>query len=137
MDSLTRYIESRKIQIWKAGFLVLALVSCATAFVNIPGFWSSYLFDIVFPAYLYIYCRGLFRAAEHNNNIIGYFSAEAMLVILVAVTFAIETSQYLGIYKGFFDPLDYLAYLSILVPCYIFDTWLNKRRRSKGVCVGN
>ncbi|MEO2182738.1 MAG: hypothetical protein ABGY43_10575 [bacterium] len=113
----------------------LGVISCVTAFVNIPGFWSSYLFDIVFPAYLYICFRGLFLTAQHDSQILGYFSADAMLAIVVAVTFIMETSQYFGIYKGFFDPLDYLAYLSLLVPRYVFDIRLSRRRRARDVFV--
>ena len=125
--------ESRTVAIWKIAFIVLALISCATAFSDRSGFWSSYLFDIVFPAYLYIFFRGLIRLDNFVSRTIGHLSANTALVILVGVTFAMETCQYFGIYKGYFDPLDYLAYLSVLLPCYFFDIYLGKHRGLKGV----
>ena len=86
--------------------IVLALITCAIVFVDMSGFWSSYAFDIVFPPYLYILIRGLFRRHERDHRFWGYLTAESTIIVLVGVTFILEISQYLGIYKGGFGFLN-------------------------------
>ncbi len=45
---------------WAAVLLVLGSVGLATCFLPAPGFRSSYVLDIVGPAWNYILLRGLF-----------------------------------------------------------------------------
>ncbi|MCJ7552323.1 MAG: hypothetical protein MUO34_00435 [Ignavibacteriaceae bacterium] len=39
----------------------------------------------------------------------------------MAICFIIETSQYFNFYNAYFDPYDYLAYISLLLPIYFTD----------------
>ena len=114
---------------WKISHLLLSILSGALAFIDIPGFWSSYLFDVVFPVWLYVSLRSLYREKQAGGPI-RPLPPEAALLAILAVGCFLETSQYFGLYKGHFDPLDYLAYVSVIVPCYLTDKWqLSKTRR--------
>ena len=102
---------------WACGFL-----SVGTALMEFEGFWSSYLFDIVFPTYLYIYLRGVFRG-KHVHQQLSHLSPSMIFGALIAMTFTMEICQYFGYYKGHYDPIDFLAYISILGPFYLADKW--------------
>jgi hypothetical protein len=52
-------------------------------------------------------------------------------VTLVPITVAcvlIEIAQSLRPYEAHYDPFDFLAYVSLLIPGYPFDRWLLSRR---------
>jgi hypothetical protein len=112
---------------WKLVLLVSGFLSAGTALVEIEGFWSSYLFDIVFPAYLYIYLRGLFQG-KHVHQWLRGISPSTVFGTLVGITFVMEMCQYFGLYKGHYDPIDLVAYVSLLGPCYIADRWFLKNQ---------
>ncbi len=112
---------------WKIVFLISLFLTAGTVLVEIEGFWSSYLFDIVFPAYLYIYLRGIFQE-KHVHQWLRKLSPSMIFAMLIGITFIMEIGQYFGIYKGHYDPIDFLAYVSILGPCYLVDQWLLKNR---------
>lgn len=118
-------------QCWKIMFWGSGILSLGTALMEFEGFWSSYLFDIVFPAYLYIYLRGLFHG-RYIHRYLSQLSPTILFGMLILITFTMEICQYFGYYKGYYDPLDFLAYISLLGPCYLADRWLLKNRNRSG-----
>jgi hypothetical protein len=93
------------------------------------GFFTSYLSDLAFPPWFYIYIRGL---AGSNNTIpklavfrdwFGVFPERAFVSILtVGVISEIATFYWpTGIISGTFDPLDIVSYTVGLMLCYYID----------------
>ena len=111
---------------WKAALVTFGTIGLATGAFRIPGFWSSYVLDIVGPAWNYILMRGLFSRTQ-PAMLSRFLPPEAILVIIVAVCFLIEAAQYLQLYEAHYDPLDFVAYASLVVPCYTIDRWLLNR----------
>jgi hypothetical protein len=52
------------------------------------------------------------------------FSTEGAFLLVFGVGVAIETSQYFKFYDATFDPYDYLAYATLLLPIYLLDKHL-------------
>jgi len=46
------------------------------------------------------------------------------------VCIGIETAQYLELYDSIFDPWDFVAYASLLIPFYLIDTSVHVRDES-------
>ena len=111
---------------WKVAIVTFGTISLATGVVRIPGFWSSYVLDIVGPAWNYILMRGLFSRSQ-PAMLSRFLPPEAILVIIVAVCFLVEAAQYLQLYEAHYDPFDFIAYVSLVVPCYTIDRWLLNR----------
>ncbi len=72
------------------------------------------------PAWNYILFRGRFTSRA-NNFWTRFFTPKHTVIIFLAVCFGIESVQHFGLYEATFDPLDFFAYVSILVPLYILD----------------
>jgi hypothetical protein len=49
---------------------------------------------------------------------------EVALVIVVTACFLFEAAQQLRLYEAHFDPIDFAAYVSLVVPCYVAERWL-------------
>ena len=118
------------IRFWKILLWLLLVLGSSAALVGVPGLWSSYLFDICFPAFLYIHLRGLARGVPAQPWL-NSLSPPMTLGLIIGITYLLESLQFLGAYKGYFDPFDYLAYVSVLVPCYVLDTRLTKSNSQK------
>ena len=112
---------------WAASLIILGTNGLATGFYPVAGFWSSYVLDIVGPAWNYILIRGLF-AKNQTTFISTFFKPEVALGSIIAACFLIETAQFLNLYEAHFDYFDFLAYISLVVPFYIIDKCLLKRR---------
>ena len=115
-----RMIKSKTVRIWKVVLIVLGIVSLSSGLVKTPGFWSSYLLDIAGPAWGYVLIRTQYIAGDSGFLSIR-FSPEMALMIILIICFLIETAQYFEIYDAHFDPYDYLAYISVLLPVYLID----------------
>jgi hypothetical protein len=127
--------QSKNYLYWKATIITLGSIALATCLVRSSGFWSSYVLDIVGPAWIYILVRGLFSKTQ--PAMLGrLLSPEAALVIMMVACFLIEEAQYFHLYDAHYDPLDFFAYVSLLIPCYVIDRWLVNRRVS-GADVAN
>ena len=118
--SLIRENTSR---VWKIILIILGLISLSLGLLKNPGFWSSYLLDFAGPAWGYVLIRGQYKAGD-SRFLIFRFSPEGALLTIIIICFSIETVQYFGIYKAYFDPFDYLAYISGIIPVYILDKFL-------------
>ena len=108
---------------WKITLILLGTTGLLTSVVKAPGFWSSYVLDMVGPAWNYILLRGLYSPKNSSFLSLQFTPGKAALLIL-GICFLIETSQYFEIYGAHFDPYDYVAYGSLLLPVYLIDKWL-------------
>lgn len=115
---------------WKAALVTLGAVALASALVRGRGFWSSYVLDIVGPAWIYILVRGQF-SRKQPAMLSALLSPGGALAIVLAACFLIEAAQYLRLYDARFDRLDLVAYVSLVLPCYMVERWLIGRRTSR------
>ena len=105
---------------WAAGLIILGVTGLATIWLNLGSFWKGYVLDITGPAWNYILFRGRFTA-KVDNRWTRFFTPKRTVLIFLAVCIGIELMQYLKIYKATFDPWDFVAYISILVPLFVLD----------------
>jgi hypothetical protein len=93
------------------------------------GFLTNYLSDLTFPAWFYIYIRGLSRNDRRLpqlllfKNWFGVTPTRAILSILIVGIISEAKTFYwpTGIITGTFDFLDIVAYALGLLICYYFD----------------
>jgi len=105
---------------WAAGLVILCITGLATIWLNFGSFWKGYVLDITGPAWNYILFRGRFTS-KADNRWTRFFTPKRTVVIFIAVCIGIEGIQYLKLYEATFDPWDFLAYISVLVPLFILD----------------
>jgi len=105
---------------WAAGLIVLMATGLMSIWIDLGSFWRGYVLDMTGPAWSYILFRGLFTY-KADNAWTRFFTPERTLVIFLFVCFGFEGAQYLGLYESTYDPLDFLAYISVLVPVFILD----------------
>lgn len=110
--------------------MVLGTIGLATACIRGPSFWNGYVLDIVGPAWNYILIRGLFSKSQ-PAMLSRLVNPEAAFVLITTVCFIVEAAQYLELYDAFYDPHDFLAYVSLMLPCYIIDRWQSNRRSGR------
>lgn len=122
--------NSRIILFWKISLILSGSTVLATCLIRAPGFWSSYVLDMSGPAMGYMLLRVQYTPKQ--STFLSYkFSPELAVLLIFGICFVIETSQYFKLYKAHFDPYDYVAYLSLLLPCFLIDKWLAKFSASK------
>ncbi len=117
--------HDRRAPFWAAGLVVLCSTGLATIWITGGSFWTGYVLDMTGPAWNYILFRGLYTEYAENRWI-SFFTPQRTLIIFLLVCFGIEGAQYRGVYDSTYDPLDFLAYVSILVPLYLLDSHLSK-----------
>ncbi len=105
---------------WAFLLFMFWLLGLSTVILDLGPFFKGYLLDMVGPAWNYILFRGLFTK-KSNNAWTKFFTPTRTYVSFVFLSFFIETLQYFKVYESTFDPLDFLAYISILTPLYILD----------------
>ena len=113
---------------WAAAIVILGMMGLSSDLLFNHPFWSGYALDITGPAWNYILFRGLFTYKK-DNRWTRFFKPVTTYVIFVLVCFGIEGMQYLEWYDSTFDPLDLLAYLSVLTPLFLIDLHLNQAPR--------
>jgi len=111
---------------WKIAIILLGIIGLSTGLSNQPGFWTSYVLDMVGPVWNYILIRGQYSAKQ--TFLFFKLSPEFALFLIIGICFLIETSQFFKLYKAHFDPWDYLAYISILIPCYLIDKYISRHK---------
>lgn len=110
---------------WAAALVVFCCTGLATIWLDGSAFWKGYVLDMVGPAWNYILFRGRFTAKK-DNRWTRFFTPVRSVVIFIVVCFGIETAQYFHLYNATFDPWDYLAYVSLLIPLFLLDHHLEK-----------
>lgn len=105
---------------WAAALFIALVTGVSTVWVDLGMFWKSYVLDMTGPAWSYILFRGKFTAFK-NTLWTRFFTPKRTIVLLIAVCYSIEGAQFLGFYDATFDPWDFLAYISILVPMFVLD----------------
>ena len=94
------------------------------------GFLTNYLSDLTFPAWCYIYFRGLSTTDNRQPQLLifkdwfGVSPQRALIsILLVGIISEVMTFYWpRGIISGTFDYIDILAYSIGLLFCYYFDT---------------
>ena len=105
---------------WAAVMVVLGATGLATIWVDWGPFWKGYVLDMTGPAWNYILFRGLYTAWA-SNAWTRFFTPLRTFLIFLAVCAGIEMAQFLELYDATFDPFDFLAYISILLPMFLVD----------------
>jgi len=100
-------------------------VGLSPTFFDTGKIWSGYALDMAGPAWVYILFRGLFTAYA-NNAWTRFFTPIRTFLILLTCSFFIEGLQYFEVYKSTYDPLDFVAYGSILIPVFLLDNKILK-----------
>jgi hypothetical protein len=94
--------------------------------VDLGAFWKGYVLDMTGPAWSYILFRGLYTGYAENAWR-RFFTPGRTLAAFLLVLAGIEGMQYLSIYEATFDPWDFLAYGSVLIPLYFLDAYQQTR----------
>ena len=105
---------------WAITLIFLCGTGLATIWISLGHFWKGYVLDMTGPAWNYILFRGLFTA-KTNNAWTRFFTPTKTLLIFLFVCISIEIIQYFNLYDSTYDPWDFPAYVSILVPLFILD----------------
>jgi hypothetical protein len=108
---------------WKIAIIMLGIIGLSTGLSRSPGFWTSYVLDMVGPAWNYILIRSIYTSKNDTFFSIK-FSPESAVIVIIGICFLVEIGQYFNLYTAHFDPYDFLAYISLILPCYILDKWI-------------
>ena len=112
---------------WAIGLVVLCGTGLSTIWFDLGAFWKGYVLDMTGPAWNYILFRTRYRSEIHNRWT-RFFTPKNTVIIFVLVCFGIEGAQYLKLYDATYDPWDFLAYVSILLPLFLLDLWLSEKK---------
>jgi hypothetical protein len=115
---------------WAVAVIVLCTIGLSTGIFKYRGFWTSYVLDIVGPAWNYILVRGLYLPKE-PTGLQRHFTAEITAGSIILICFLIEISQYFELYDAHFDPYDFVAYTSGVLPCYLADKWFARSKTKR------
>ena len=119
MESAQAFLKNRSKLAWRSAALFAVATGGITRFVDFEGFIGNYWFDMSFPVFIYIYLRKTIKSDESHDS--SPIHPNLAIIIAIAPAFLLETFQYFNWYKGTFDLIDYLAYLSLVVPAYMID----------------
>lgn len=119
MESVQAFLSKHSRSAWNFTALFAVTTGGITQFVDFEGFIGSYWFDMTYPVFIYIYLRKTRRAGEHKYS--SPIHQNIALMLALVPPFLLETLQFFNWYKGTFDPIDFLAYLSLVVPAYLID----------------
>lgn len=120
------YIHNKYAPYWALTMFILLITGVSTIYIKWGGFWNGYVLDIAGPAWSYILIRGLFTVFKKNRWTRFFTPIKSFLIILL-VSFGIESIQYFELYDSTFDPFDLLAYISVLLPLFLIDLYLKKK----------
>ena len=107
--------HDRNAPYWAATLIILGTLGLLADFaINMP-FWNGY-----------ILVRGLFTTIK-DNRWTRLITPIHTFILFVLVCFSIEGIQYLEWYDSTFDPMDFLAYISILTPLFVIDLFFQEK----------
>jgi len=130
MNELLKKNHNRFAPYWAGAMVIFTLTALSTNWLDWGPFWKGYVLDIFGPAWNYILFRNLFTAYR-NTRWTRFFTPWRTLIICVLVLFAIEGAQYLEWYDSTFDPWDFVAYVSLIVPLFVIDLRIRQISNSK------
>lgn len=105
---------------WAFALVLFGSAGLSTIWFNWGDFWEGYGLDITGPAWNYILFRGLFTG-KVNNAWTHFFTPLKTVLLFAAVCIGIELMQYFEVYESTFDPWDFAAYFSLLLPLFFID----------------
>ncbi|NNE33768.1 MAG: hypothetical protein HKN13_00930 [Rhodothermales bacterium] len=117
-DRISRH--NRAAPYWAVAFVVTGVLGISTTFTDFGPFWNGYVLDIAGPAWNYVLVRRRSHAYS-DNSWTRFFTPLRTTLIFVAFAYGIELAQYFELYDSTYDPWDFLAYVSLLIPMYIID----------------
>ncbi len=133
MTNSIKHKHDKAAPYWALGLIVLCATGLSTIWFDLGVFWKGYVLDIVGPAWNYILFRGLFTSYTENRWT-RFFTPNRTLFIFLFVCVGIESAQYLELYESTYDPWDFLAYGSILIPLYLLDSYNFQKNKEKVIC---
>ncbi len=128
--NITKRNHDKRAPFWALAMVVFAVAGLSTVWFNTGRFAESYLLDAAGPAWNYILFRGLF-IGKTENRWTHFFTPVKTFVIFSAVCFSIETAQYFQWYASTFDPFDFPAYISLLLPIFCIDFIQSQKDKGK------
>jgi len=105
---------------WAAALITMVVVGVSADFLEFGPFWQGYVLDITGPAWTYILVRRLSHAYS-NNAWTRFFTPYRTLTLIILSVYGIELAQYFRLYDATYDPWDFLAYVSLLIPVFLID----------------
>lgn len=121
MPQMNRKTHDELAPFWAAGLIFFGVTGLSTMWVDLGAFWRGYILDMTGPAWNYILFRGLYTN-QADNAWTRFFTPLKTISIFLIVCVGIESAQYFELYDSTFDPWDYLAYASILIPLFLLDS---------------
>lgn len=131
MAALKEHRHDKLAPYWATGLVVLCGTGLATIWIDLGAFWKGYVLDMTGPAWNYILFRGLFTSYT-DNAWTRFFTPPNTLFIFLLVCAGIEGAQYFNLYEATYDPWDCLAYVSILIPLFLLDSYQLNYNCGKG-----
>lgn len=110
---------------WAIALVVLVSTGISTTWIDLGDFWKGYVLDMAGPAWTYILFRGLYTK-KTENTWTRLFTPIRTLTLLLLICAGIELAQYFNLYEATYDPRDFLAYASVIVPLFIIDKMQNR-----------
>jgi len=111
---------------WAAALVLFMGLGLSPVWFDAGNFGRGYLLDMFGPAWNYILFRGLFTSYAENAWT-HFFTPKSTLFIFLSVCVLIESAQYFKLYDATFDPWDFLAYVSILLPVFLIDFYAQRK----------
>jgi hypothetical protein len=122
--------HDRRAPYWAVTLVILAVIGLSSGSIDLGAFWKSYGLDMTGPAWNYILFRGLFTG-KVDNAWTRFFNPLRTFSIFILVCLIIEAAQYFKLYDATYDPWDFLAYGSLLVPVFLIDFFQTRRDNEK------
>lgn len=124
-ESLPKVAKANNALFWKVTLILLGTISLSVGILKLGVFWTSYMLDIAGPAWGYVLIRGQYNSSS-STFFSAKFSPQLAALLSLGICFLVETGQYFKLYEATFDPYDYLAYCSLVIPLFIIDKWIIK-----------
>lgn len=128
MEDQRTLIHNRYAPYWAAAMIIFGLAGLSTVWFDTGDFWGGYGLDIMGPAWNYILFRGLFTGYR-DTKWTSFFTPTRTLIFFILAAYIIEGAQYLEWYDATFDPFDLIAYISLLFPVYMLDSFQQAKMR--------